>query len=92
MAAGYITPAETFRHNDPINRQEAAKIIGSVLNLTGDAEKLQYSDADSISDWAKGFVQALVEEGVLTQKENFRPKDAIRRGEAVKMLEVASSK
>lgn len=92
IKAGYITPTEIFRHNDPINRQEASKIIGSVLNLTGDASKLEYTDAEQISDWAQGYVQALVEEGILTQKENFRPKDAIRRGEAVKMLEIASIK
>ena len=88
LAAGYITPATEFRHNDPINRQEAAKIVGSLLNIQGQGN-LDFTDADEIAPWAQGYVQGLVQAGVLSKNETFRPMDSITRAEAVKMLNIA---
>ena len=88
LAAGYITPATEFRHNAPINRQEAAKIVGSLLNIQGQGN-LDFIDADEIASWAQGYVQGLVEAGILTKNETYRPKDPITRAEAVKMLNIA---
>ena len=91
LAAGYITPATTFRHNDPINRQEAAKIVGSLLNLQGDG-KVDFADKDLIASWAINYVDALVDGGILTSNSEFRPQDPLTRAEAVKMLNLASQK
>lgn len=90
LAAGYITPATEFRHNAPINRQEAAKIIGYLLEdtLTSDSN-WEFADSHEIATWAKVYVAGLVEAGVLSQNESFRPKDPITRAEAVKMLNIA---
>ena len=90
LAAGYITPATEFRHNAPINRQEAAKIVGYLLgdNLQSGLP-LEFTDADEIATWAQDYVAGLVEVGVLSKNETFRPKDSITRAEAVKMLNIA---
>lgn len=90
LAAGYITPATEFRHNDPINRQEAAKIVGYLLGSKIQAGlSLDFTDASDIAPWAQDYVAGLVQVGVLSKNETFRPKDPITRAEAVKMLNIA---
>lgn len=90
LAAGYITPAVEFRHNEPINRQEAAKIVGYLLgNKLQSGLSLDFTDANEIATWAQDYVSGLVEAGVLSKNETFRPKDPITRAEAVKMLNIA---
>ena len=60
MKAGYINGYEdnTFRPNEPISREEACKILATVMNIKGDG-KLNFKDNNSIADWAKKYVDAL---------------------------------
>lgn len=51
--------------------------------------ELEFTDADDIATWAKDYVAGLVDVGILSKNEIFRPKDSITRAEAVKMLNVA---
>ena len=91
LAAGYITPATQFRPNDPISRQEAAKIVGYLLgNKIQSGLTLDFKDADNIADWAKDYVAGLTSSGVLSKNENFRPTDSLTRAEAVKILSISS--
>ena len=90
LAAGYITPATEFRHNEPINRQEAAKIVGYLLgDKLQSGLTLEFTDKDEIATWAQDYVAGLVQAGVLSKNEMFRPKDSITRAEAVKRLNIA---
>lgn len=86
VKAGYLSTTNlTFRPNDPITRQEACKIVGTLANLTGH-ENMEFEDSNDIASWAKIYVSGLVDAGIITKKEKFRPQDGIRRGEAVKIL------
>ena len=89
LAANYITPAPEFRHNEPINRQEAAKIVGTLLILSDDLI-FNFIDENEIAPWATDHVQGLVKEGILSRNEMFRPKDSITRAEALKILFLAT--
>lgn len=89
VKAGYLTATNSeFRPDAPITRQEACKIVGMITNAQGDGV-LDFADTDQMSEWAKPYIDALVDVGVITKKENFRPLDGIRRGEAVKILSLA---
>lgn len=39
-----------------------------------------------MAEWSKPYIDGLVDAGVIIKKENFRPLDGIRHGEAVKIL------
>lgn len=87
--AGYIKGYEdgTFRPNSPITREEASKILATVLNLKGDG-KLGFTDSNKISDWAKDAVDALSDNGMISGYEDntFRPNNNITRAESVSLL------
>lgn len=57
-----------FRPNDPITREELAAIFARIhqVNVTGKGANLNIKDAGQISDWAKPYVQAVIEAGLLT--------------------------
>ena len=86
---GYINGYEdnTFRPNSPITREEASKIIAKVMKIKGDGS-LNFSDSYSISSWAKEYVDALNDHGIIKGYEDntFRPQDNITRGETVTIL------
>ena len=52
MKAGYINGYEdnTFRPNEPISREEACKILATVMGIKGDG-KLNFKDNDSIANY-----------------------------------------
>ncbi len=87
--AGYIKGYEdgTFRPNSPITREEASKILATVLNLKGDGT-LGFTDSNKISDWAKDAVDALSDNGMISGYEDntFRPNNNITRAESVSLL------
>ena len=91
--AGYIVGYGdgAFRPNDPITRQEAAKIIGVLLGIkdSGDV-KTSFADDSAISNWSDGYVQGLVDKGILSGygDNTFKPQNNIRRDEGVKILSV----
>ena len=95
MKAGYINGYEdnTFRPNEPISREEACKILATVMNIKGDG-KLNFKDNNSIADWAKKYVDALEDISIIGGYEDktFRPKNNITRAEVVKILDLSTIK
>ncbi|SHE28168.1 S-layer homology domain-containing protein [Desulfofundulus australicus DSM 11792] len=97
VSAGYVGGYEdgTFRPNQPITRQEAASIIGRLLNLgSGDASVLaKFKDAGQIGSWARGSVAAVVAEGLMGGYADgtFGPARSITRAETVVVLDRAVS-
>ncbi|MEG1132378.1 MAG: N-acetylmuramoyl-L-alanine amidase [Romboutsia sp.] len=89
IKAGYINGYEdnTFRPDSPITREEASKILATVINLKGDGN-LSFVDSNKISDWAKDSVDALSDNGMLSGYEDntFRPNNNMTRAEAVSLL------
>ena len=96
VEAGYIEGYEdgTFRPNQPISRQEAAKIIAKLHNKNVDVEiegedtKTNFKDDADIAIWADESVDALTKAGVITGYEDntFKPAGNIKRVEAVVMM------
>lgn len=78
----------TFRPDSGVTREEAATMFqrAYAINTIG---LLSFTDTDSISDWAKTSVTALVGSGVISGYEDgtFRPADLITRAEVVKILD-----
>ena len=66
----------TFRPNQPISRQEAAKIIAKLHNKNVDVEiegqdtKTNFKDDADIAIWADESVDALTKAGVITGYED----------------------
>lgn len=87
--AGYINGYDdnTFRPNGKITRQEAASIVASIANLSGDGN-LNFADSNQIDDWAKGSVDAVSDNDVMGgyNDNTFKPKNSITRAEAVSTL------
>lgn len=91
-AAGYIAGYEdgTMRPNAQITRQEAAKIISSILKLdiSSDSALNAFTDAASIPAWSRGYVAAMVKAGYITGYPDgtFKAGNAINRAEAAVIL------
>lgn len=89
IIGGY--PDGTFRPNDPITREQAAKIVVLAKGIDPAEVDTEYVfehaanfvDKDGISDWAKPFVAAAVENGIMKGDANnaFRATDDITRAE-----------
>ncbi len=85
---GYGT---TVRPTNSITREESVAMLGRALGLTeAGSAKLAFSDGGSISSWAVGYVNAMVNGG-LVQGSNgaFNPKNSITRAEVVTILDNA---
>lgn len=88
VSEGYIDgyPDNTFRPDDYISREEACKIIGSILNKISEGET-SFVDNSSISDWAKVYVKGLTESGIIQGFQNkFNPQNNMTRAESIKTL------
>ena len=94
---GYLDGYEdgTVRINNVINRQEAAVLLGRVLQpyFTTDSPKaaVVFKDADTIASWSKAIVQQLVDYKILDGYEDgsFKPLGLLTRAEAVTILDRA---
>ncbi|RIX53971.1 SpoIID/LytB domain-containing protein [Paenibacillus nanensis] len=90
-AAGYIQGYEdgSFRPDEPISRSEITALIVRFAGLEPieDAE-LAFEDGDSAPAWARGYIAAAVEAGLIQGKGNnrFGPNDDSKRAEAVVLL------
>ena len=77
--------------NDPITREEAAALIARAFLLADSEEPapLPYPDAEAISDWACGSIEAMTARGFLHGSDggNFFPQDNLTRAEAVTILD-----
>ncbi len=80
--------ANEFAPNADITREQMATIIGRQMNMTS-SNVMTYSDAASISDYAKEYVAGLTEYSLLQGDEtgNFRPQANAARSEAATLLD-----
>ena len=78
-----------IRPEDNITREEAGAMIYKLLRMTENEEVSQeFYDEKDISDWAKVYMNSLVNEGYFTGDSGYlRPKDSITRAEAVTLLD-----
>lgn len=76
-----------------ITRQEAMVMLCRALSIgeKADADLSAYSDADSVADWAKGSVAAMVESGIVAgvSADRLAPKSEINRASTVTILDRA---
>ena len=84
--------ADTFRPNDPVTREELAKMLYRFMELQGktgevdtDAVLGAYEDESSVSDWARTYVAWLVEQEVMAQNSGLEGNKAISRAEVAAM-------
>ena len=90
---GIIASADNFRPDDLITREEMAKIISGIAQLGKlyDEEVILsdiYTDADTISQWAKMYVKYISLSGLMKGREDgtFAPKDGATRAEAAAVI------
>ncbi|MBW4872824.1 MAG: S-layer homology domain-containing protein, partial [Paeniclostridium sp.] len=89
IQAGYINGYEdnTFRPDNIITREEAAKIIVSIKNQQDNVyDKLNaFPDKHLVSNWAKPYIEGAIENGYLKGDDlkNLRPTSHITRAESV---------
>ncbi|WP_145323836.1 S-layer homology domain-containing protein [Paenibacillus xylanexedens] len=82
---GVITgSAGKFRPNDVITKEELAVILVRVTqtSIIGKGDNLTISDKDSVSAWAKPYVQAAIDAKLLSSDNGqFNPKNQVTRKE-----------
>ena len=92
IKAKYINGYEdnTLRPDNPITRQEAAKIIAMAFGIENDEliTSVAFVDNNQISNWAWESVNILKNKGYLSgySDGSFRPNSPITRGEVVKII------
>ena len=81
-----------FDPNTPITRAQVAQMLYNyAVNFKGyeipeNRDMPNYTDKDQIDLWAETAARKLAEAGVLTDEDEFRPKDDATRGEAAEMF------
>lgn len=76
-----------LRPNDNVTREEAAVIIARAFGIEESSTDLNYMDASSVSDWAKGYVSALTEAGYLKGYNGYYyPGNKTTRAELITMM------
>lgn len=92
VAVGFFSGYDdnTFRPNNPITRQEVAKVINSTIttgNIDGVGATL-LSDYNSIQDWAKSSVNVAFNKSYIMgyPEKLYKPTKALTRAEAVKII------
>ncbi len=92
VAVGYFSGYEdnTFRPNNPITRQEVAKVISNAIttgDIDGDGATL-LSDYNLIQEWAKNSVNIAYNKSYIMGYPNktYMPSKALTRAEAVKII------
>ena len=85
---GYGT---SFKPNNNISRQEAAKVIWEILGMEAESDaELLYTDVEDISAWAKNAVAGLTKLEILTGSNGrFRALDMLTRAEAAVIVKKA---
>ncbi|MDD4088961.1 MAG: S-layer homology domain-containing protein [Tissierellia bacterium] len=92
IAAGFFSGYEnnTFRPNNPITRQEVAKVVSGAIttgNIDGEGATL-LKDYNTIQEWAKGSVNTVYNKGYILGylDKTYMPSKALTRGEAAKII------
>lgn len=84
ISNGY--PDKTFKPNQPITREEAAKLLAISFGLSSE-ENAEFTDVPATNIYTK-YIQALFEAGFVngTSETTFSPKELITRGQAAAIL------
>jgi len=92
VAAGFFSGYEnnTFRPNNPIKREEVAKVVSGAMttgNIEGEGATL-LSDYNTIQEWAKVSVNTVYNKGYILgyPDKTYMPSKALTRAEAVKII------
>ena len=93
-AAGILTgyPDGTFRPNDPVTREQACAMLARALGIAEvrRAGLSDFPDAADTGDWAKGYVAAMLNRGILAGLSGkLAPKAPVTRAQFVTMLDRA---
>ena len=93
-AAGILTgyPDGTFRPNDPVTREQACAMLARALGISEArrADLSDFPDAADTGDWARGYVAAMLNRGILTGLSGkLAPKAPVTRAQFVTMLDRA---
>lgn len=85
IIAGY--PDGTIKPDSTMTRAEAAVLIAKAMGLKSISPKLTFKDAADIPTWASGYVQAVVDKGIIKGYEDgkFKPNNLLTRKEIVVM-------
>lgn len=89
---GFINEVETvadFRLGDTITRAEAAKVAAMIAGVTpNDSCEGKFSDvsATTPNNWVCGYVEALLEEGLLSANNEYNPERNLSKTESLKMM------
>lgn len=85
IRAGYVEgyPDERLLPEETITRQEAAVMLARLLDVDLDPSAVEiFSDADQIPKWSKGWIGAVISEGLISEENAFRATAPLQRGEA----------
>jgi hypothetical protein len=92
VAAGFFSGYDdnTFKPNNPIKRQEAAKVVAGAIttgNIDGEGATL-LKDYNTIQEWARESVNTVYNKGYILgyPDKTYQPSKALTRGEAVKII------
>jgi hypothetical protein len=92
VAAGFFSGYEnnTFRPNNPIKREEVAKVVAGAIttgNIDGEGATL-LKDYNTIQEWAKDSVNTVYNKGYILgyPDKMYMPSKALTRAEAVKII------
>ena len=78
-----------MRPEDPVTREEALVILARALQMkTNQNQTISFIDAENVSDWAAGAVQAMAERGFVVGFEDgtFRPQESMTRASSVTVV------
>lgn len=77
-----------FGIGESIMRQDMATILYRAIDLSGEMAELNFTDNDSIADYAKDAVSELVGLGIMNGYEDgsFKPRGSATRAEAAKVI------
>ncbi|WP_046176596.1 S-layer homology domain-containing protein [Domibacillus indicus] len=97
IEAGYLQgySDNTFKPQETITRQEAAKMISIINKLNKDVKAADtFKDSSSMPAWSKGFVGAVLAQNIMVgyPDGSFKPLQNITRAEAVVILNNALKK
>ena len=83
---GIVAPNPQYRPMDPITRAEMAKMVVGAWGMPVDpCDPKAFGDVPDKAPLC-GYVTTALHHGIVTHNNNFRPDDAITRGEAFRMI------
>lgn len=86
---GFIAESESFRPNDAIKREEAAKLISLITqNMPRESDEISFADSEKISAWAVDYIKDCAQKGLIKGDNggNVNPQSKMTRAEAVTVI------